>query len=518
MRDERPAAPEQTLSQKLSDLELLFQSVSIGISHFDTNLRYVRINPALAAINGRPVAEHIGKTLSEVVPDLAPLVEPSLRAVLTSGQPIRDKEIRGRVPADSEVERTWISNYYPLLSGQGIRGIACVVQEITELRRAELARREAETLYRTLVETMNDGLGIQDASGTITYVNGGLCRIFGRPAEEIIGRRITDFLDEDNLRIFAEQMKERKQGRTTSYEMSFMRPDGAQVATIVAPARIVEPIGRVTTGSFAVMTDITEHKRIVEELVRRTAELERSNRELEQFAYVASHDLQEPLRMVASYTQLLQKRYRGQLDQEAEDFIGFAVDGANRMQRLIADLLMYSRAGAPGTPLERVDAHEALDGAVANLRMIIEESGARVTRDELADVLADERQLVQVFQNLIGNAIKFHGEAPPRVHVSAARQEERVVFSVADNGAGIAPEFFPRLFQIFHRLHGREVPGTGIGLALCKRIVERHGGQIWLDSTPGQGSTFRFSLPSAPAPGGSLGSRGGGSPRGQSGE
>jgi light-regulated signal transduction histidine kinase (bacteriophytochrome) len=244
----------------------------------------------------------------------------------------------------------------------------------------------------------------------------------------------------------------------------------------------------------------TERRRSEAALRKVTADLERSNRDLEQFAYVATHDLQEPLRMISSYVQLLAQRYKGRLDPDADDFIAFAVDGANRMQCLINDLLAYSRVGSRAKPLVPTDSHAALGQAIVNLAVSIREGGALVTNDELPIVLGDAGQLVQVFQNLIANAIKFHlpGRAPA-VHVSARREKDGMwALRVRDNGIGIAPEFQSRLFTIFQRLHTRdEYPGTGIGLATCKRIVERHGGRVALESEPGHGSTFLFTLPDA---------------------
>ncbi|GEM_PF-2034622 len=226
------------------------------------------------------------------------------------------------------------------------------------------------------------------------------------------------------------------------------------------------------------------------------AELQRSNEELEQFAYVASHDLHEPLRMVTSYMQLLARRYKGILDNEADDFINYAVDGAARMQAMINALLDYSRVGTRGKQFEPVDSETVFENALYNLEILIEENGAVVTHDPLPPVVADKTQMGQLLQNLIGNAIKFHGEEPPRIHVSAVRQGEEWVFSVSDNGIGIESQYANHIFEIFQRLHTRaQYPGTGIGLSVCRKIVERHGGRIWMESEPGKGTTFYFTIP-----------------------
>jgi light-regulated signal transduction histidine kinase (bacteriophytochrome) len=228
----------------------------------------------------------------------------------------------------------------------------------------------------------------------------------------------------------------------------------------------------------------------------RTSELARSNAELEQFAYIASHDLQEPLRMVSSYVQLLERRYKGKLDRDADEFIAFASEGAIRMQRLINDLLAFSRVGSRGKNFDTVNLEAVLDQALENLQLVIKEKKAVVTHDPLPMVFGDIGQLTQVFQNLIDNAMKFRGEELPRVHLSARLDGSGCVCSVQDNGIGIAPEYMNRLFILFQRLHTRtEYPGTGLGLAICKRIVERHGGKIWVESRPGEGSTFYFRIP-----------------------
>jgi len=245
---------------------------------------------------------------------------------------------------------------------------------------------------------------------------------------------------------------------------------------------------------------IEDYQRQAEHLAvsqARAAALEHSNRELREFAYVASHDLQEPLRTVTSYLQLLQRRYQGRLDADADEFIGYAVDGATRMKRLINDLLLYARVDNPRKEMAPASCEDALAQALNNLRATIEEAGAVVTHDPLPAVLSDESQIAQLFQNLIGNAIKFCKDASPIVHISAAPNPEGdILFAVHDNGIGIDPQYYERIFAICRRLHGNnDYPGTGIGLSVCQKIVQRHGGRIWVESQPGQGATFYFTLP-----------------------
>ncbi len=253
---------------------------------------------------------------------------------------------------------------------------------------------------------------------------------------------------------------------------------------------------KTTTSVDNLNREIAERKKAEKEREQLLGELSRSNEELQQFAYIASHDLQEPLRMVASYVQLLENRYKGKLDADADDFIGFAVDGAARMQKMINDLLIYSRVGTRGGSFEPADCEAVLEQALVNLRMAVEESGAGVTHDVLPTVTADDSQLVQLFQNLIGNAIKFRGDETPHIHVLSEEKGGEWIFSVRDNGIGIDRQYAERIFEIFERLHTRsEYAGTGIGLAVCKRIVERHGGRIWVESEAGKGSKFYFTIP-----------------------
>ena len=340
---------------------------------------------------------------------------------------------------------------------------------------------------------------VVNADGEIALLNVQAEKQFGYRRDELLGQKVTNIIPEgfaerliaDGTRSAADALA---QQIGTGIELVGRRRDGTEfpIEIMLSPLASVE--GILVT---AAIRDISTRKQAEWQLLRKVEELNRSNEELQQFAYVASHDLQEPLRMVASYTQLLARRYKGRLDADADEFIAFAVDGANRMQRLIQDLLLYSRVGTKGQELCETSSEEALERALVNLGGAIAESHALVTHDPLPAVLADEVQLTQLFQNLVGNAIKYQGPgAVPRVHVSAAKNGGRQwIFAVKDNGLGIEAQYFERIFGMFQRLHRRdEFAGTGIGLAICKKIVERHGGSISVESQPGHGATFRFVL------------------------
>ena len=279
-------------------------------------------------------------------------------------------------------------------------------------------------------------------------------------------------------------------------EIEEVRRDGRTFPCILTAIPYRDPHGRVI-GIIEDVRDITERKLSERKLKRTMAELVRSNNDLEQFAYIASHDLQEPLRMVSSYVQLLDMRYRGRLDKDADDFISFAVDGAGRMQVLINDLLQFARVTTQGKELKRVDLNEVMDRVLTDMQTSINETGASITSEDLPVVNADDTQMGQVFRNLIGNAIKFRTDRPPVIGITAEKQRKNWIISISDNGIGIDREYYDRIFVIFQRLHGiGTYEGTGIGLALTKKIIERHGGRIWVESVKGEGSTFYITLPS----------------------
>ena len=385
----------------------------------------------------------------------------------------------------------------PLDSPEGTL-VTAAIRDISKRKAADELMWRAERRYRGLLEAAPDPMVVVSQSGEIVLLNVQAEKRFGYTRDELIGRKVTDIIPigfaerliADKLRSPAEALA---QQIGTGIELVALCKDGGEFPIEIMLSPLESADGILVT---AAIRDITARKTAEAVLLGKMEELKRSNEELSQFAYIASHDLQEPLRMVSSYTQLLAKRYAGQLDADADEFIGFAVDGAVRMQRLIQDLLAFSRVGTNKINLARVSSKAALDRALTNLCAAIEESSAVITWDELPTVRADETQLVQLFQNLIGNAIKYQQAGIPRVHISAVRNPDRKWnFSVQDNGLGIDPEYFDRIFGMFQRLHTREqFSGTGIGLAICKKIIDRHDGSITVASAPGEGSVFSFSL------------------------
>jgi PAS domain S-box-containing protein len=384
----------------------------------------------------------------------------------------------------------------PLESDEGTL-VTAAIRDISLRKAAEKHRVQMEGRYRGLLEAAPDAMVVVNQGGEIVLLNVQAEKQFGYRRDELVGQKVKNIIPEGFAeRLIADAHRSAADALAqqigTGIELSGRRKDGSEFPIEIMLSPLESDEGTLVT---AAIRDTSARKK-AEALQQKVEELNRSNEELGQFAYIASHDLQEPLRMVASYTQLLSRRYKGKLDSDADEFIAFAVDGATRMQQLIQDLLAYSRVGTKGKSLLETSSEEALQQALTNLRAAIEESGALVTHDPLPAVLADEMQLIQLFQNLVGNGIKYQSPGVPRVHISAAKNgEEKWIFSVQDNGLGIESQYFEKIFGMFQRLHKRaEFAGTGIGLAICKKIVEGHGGRISVESQPGQGSTFRFAL------------------------
>ena len=358
-------------------------------------------------------------------------------------------------------------------------------------------RSKSEARFRDLLEHAPDATVIVSDTGRIVLINAQAVRMFGYSKEDLLGRSIETLLPErfrerhvEHRRSFLAQPHFRPMG--AGLELFGLHKDGQEFPVEISLSPLHTDQGMVIT---AAIRDVTERKRM-EQIRAANEELARSNAELEQFACIASHDLQEPLRMVSSFCQLLQRRYAGQLGPEADEYIGYAVDGAARMRQLVQDLLTYARVGRPELELRPVDAGAVCDRVIGMFAELIKQSQAQVTRSDLPTVLADETQLTQLFQNLIGNALKYRGDQPPEVRIEARPSGPDCRFSVLDNGIGIDPKYCGQVFEVFRRLHSRgEYPGAGIGLAVCKRIVDRFGGRIWVESQPGKGSEFYFTIP-----------------------
>jgi PAS domain S-box-containing protein len=385
----------------------------------------------------------------------------------------------------------------PLESADGIL-VTAAIRNISVRRDAEHHLAQMEGRYRGLLEAAPDAMVVVNQGGEIVLLNLQAEKQFGYRRDELLGQPVKNIIPEGFAeRLIADRLRSAEDALAqqigAGIELTARRKDGSEFPIELMLSPLESADGILVT---AAIRDITTRKTAEAHLLQKVEELNRSNEELGQFAHIASHDLQEPLRMVASYTALLSKRYKGKLDSDADEFIAFAVDGATRMHGLIQDLLAYSRVGSKGNDLLDTSSDDALQQALLNLRGAIQESGALVTHGSLPNVLADETQLIQLFQNLVGNAIKYQRPGVPQVHIAATvNGGKKWTFSVQDNGLGIETQYFERIFGMFQRLHKREeFAGTGVGLAICKKIVERHGGSISVESQPGRGSTFSFDL------------------------
>jgi len=517
-----PQAPEGAFA--------ILEAIADPFTVIDDRWTLTYVNAAGAEMLGRKPEELVGKNLWDVAPE----------AVGTPFHDAYQRARRERVPVRIEeyyppFDRWFEVNVYPMAQGLAVHSRDITARKHNEETERRLARHAAlradvtealashrdvrsilqhccQSIVETLgvsfarvwtVDASEKNLELQASAGKYTHIDGGHRLVpIGKFKIGLIAEEKKPHLTNDvqhDPRVGNPEWARRE--KMVSFAGYPLLVDGRVVGVMAMFAQ--QPLPSDTLTALAGVADAIaqgiERRRAETELEERLKELARSNADLEQFAYVASHDLQEPLRMVASYNQLLARRYKGKLDSEADEFIAFSVEGVARMQQLIQDLLAYSRVTKRGREFTAVSMDKVLDAALANLARVVEDEHAVVTRDPLPEVTADEGQLVQVMQNLVSNAVKFHGDAPPKVHVSARTTDTEIVVSVADEGIGIDAQYFDRIFIIFQRLHPREkYPGTGIGLAVCKKIVERHGGRIWIESEQGKGSTVSFALPKNP--------------------
>ena len=520
---------EDALRESEERFRAAFESGAIAMTLTSPDNRLLRVNSALCRMLGFSEAELVGRSFVEIThPDDLELNIRGIQRVV-SGETQSFRMEKRYIHKDGRIIWGDMSTALVRNAHGAPLYIVTHIQDITERKQAEQTIRESEHRFRAAIESSPFDFWMIGKDGRYIMQNSTSKQRWG----DLIGKRPEDLsIDSHILSKWQGNNRRALAGGTVYGDVNYVIQgeertfhniispilDGETILGILGiniditerkkmeealrrsheelELRVKERTAELNDSNRQLTLEIDVRKQVEEKLTRAMAELARSNTELEQFAYVTSHDLQEPLRMVSSFVQLLAKRYKGKLDQDADDFINYAVDGVTRMQGLIKDILAYSRVGSRGKEFKSISSEVVLAHALSNLKTGIEQSGAVVTRDPLPVVTGDNSQLVQLFQNLIGNAIKFHKEGAPRIHVSAHQQGNEWVFSVADTGIGIAPESFARIFLIFQRLNDRkQYPGIGIGLAICKKVVERHGGEIWAKSEPGMGSTFYFTLP-----------------------
>ncbi len=501
--EERVRERTAELAHANARLQAILDALPVGVWVADadgtmvlTNRTAVRIYGGAAPLARRVEEYAVYRLCRQGTGELIPVADyPLVRAL--HGEPVTEMVM--------DFERfdgtrgTQIAFSTPIRDAAGaVTGGVAIALDITALRETERALAESETRYQTIVETASEGIAISLPDGPFTYANRRMGELLGYPAGEIVGLSSLDLTFDDWCPEVCRARGDLRRGEVLQGEFKFRHRDGSAVWTLYSASPIFNEHGE-HVANLALHTDITERKKAEQDLKQYADRLERSNEELQRFAYVASHDLQEPLRTIVSFSQLLERRYRGQLGQDADEYIAFIVDGGNRMQALIRDLLQFSRIETQAGEPVPVGAGRTVMDALVTFNGLVREIGATVTVGPLPTVRTDPRQLEQVFANLVGNAIKYRRpEVPLDIRIAAKRANGMWEFSVSDNGIGIEPQYFDRIFEMFRRLHTHDkYEGTGIGLAVVKKIVERYGGSIRVESAPGEGSTFFFTLPAA---------------------
>ncbi|MCD2205055.1 PAS domain-containing sensor histidine kinase [Halobacterium sp. KA-6] len=463
--EQRKTALETELSEILGRISDAFYAL-------DDEWRFTHLNDQAADIMQHSREELLEEVIWDVFPDSAGVYREHFERAMRTQEPVTFEVHVGGLDS-------WLEfNVHPSETG-----VSVYFRDVTDRK----TREQTLSKYRTIVETVQDGIYVKDEDGTFTMVNDAYAELTGYEREELVGAHASLVVDEATIDRATQQKATASDVGDATVEAPIETADGERIPTEASFATIETEDGE--TEQVGVVRDISDRK----EYERK---LETSNERLEQFAYAASHDLQEPLRMVSSYLQLIEDRYGDELDEDGQEFINFAVDGADRMRAMIDGLLEYSRIETQGNPFDTVDLDSILASVREDLQLQITESNASITAEPLPRVNGDADQLRQVFQNLVENAIEYSGDEPPEITISAERADDKWRVDVSDNGIGLDAEDSDRIFEVFERLHSRdEHPGTGIGLALCQRVIERHDGEIWVESTPGEGATFSFTLP-----------------------
>lgn len=462
------------------------------IALYDEERRFVFVNSYALEMSGLSLSNYIGRRDEDLFPPgVTRCYLPLLQKAMDTLKP-QTKECTIRL----KTKRTLILTFIPMLDEKGrLHRVMSNSFDITERKNAETELSKSELLFRKVWESSFDGMRLINEKGIMVKVNDAFCNMVGMQREELEGELFTKIYKSSHEELLKKAVY-RIQTRTVvpRYVEKFDLWNGKSIWFEVSNNML--KISRSSPMLLSIFRDISQRKLAEDRLNRTIKKLEESNRELEQFAYVASHDLQEPLRMVSNYTQLLAKRYQSKLDETGREFINFAVNGAMRMQSLIKDLLAYSRVTTKARPFEPTDCNEVLNIVLMDLKVAIEESRAVVTSGPLPKIMADPTQFRQLLQNLLSNSLKFRTEKAPEINISVESRESEWLFKITDNGIGIDPQYYERIFMLFQRLHDSGTyPGTGIGLAICKKIVERHGGRMYVESEPGNGTAFYFTIP-----------------------
>lgn len=491
-------------SQEVRDsLRTTLASIGDAVISSDTRGRVVFANPIAQSLLGLREDDIVGKHLDEVFYIVNEFSRQKVESPVA--QVLREGRIVGMANhtvliAKNGAEIPIDDSGAPIRDESGaIQGTVLVFRDVTARRRAD----ETSRLLASIVQSSDDAIFSKDLSSIVTSWNRGAERIFGYSAQEMIGLSIGVIFPPDRLEELSHIMQRIAAGERIEHFQTVRRTKDGEflnVSLMISP--MLDPVGRIT-GASVISRDITDQVRAADRLARLNADLQRSNQvlaltnqDLERFAFIASHDLQEPLRMITAYSQLLIKSYPGQFPSEAGTFVDNIVDGTTRMRELLSDLLAYTEIRSrEEQPLEVVDLNAVLTDVLRNLKASIDESGAVVTSERLPLLRVYRAHFQPLFQNLIGNAIKYRSGQPPRIHVSVREVNGELRFAVSDNGMGIDAEYHKQIFEVFRRLHGKKIPGTGVGLAICQRVVERYGGRIWVESQAGQGATFLFTLP-----------------------
>ena len=481
----------QDLQRRTNEVEALLTHAPIGFAFFDRDHRYTRINHVLCEINGLPESAHLGRVMSEVLP-VNRSTDPILAEVFQTGRAV-EREVAGETPKAPGVKRYWWAGFFPIQErDQPVSGAGVFVLEITDRKRTE----HSMALLSAIVSSSEDAILSKDLGGVITSWNRGAESLFGYSAAEAIGRNVTMLIPEERLGEETDFLERLNQGQHVNhFETVRKRKDGTVLHISLTLSPLVDTNGKIMGGS-KIARDISNRVKNREALKAVNRDLRIANEDLSQFAFAAAHDLREPLRNVRAYTEFLTELCSEDPDQKIQWAKTVIAEGVQRMDDLLSGLLDYTRLGGSEQEIfVGVDVSLAVQGALRNLEQMIETSSAQIAFEALPVVPGNEHNYVQLFQNLIGNAIKYRGTETPRITICAEAKGRDWLFSVRDNGIGIAQEYHGRIFGVFKRLHGKEIPGTGIGLAICQKIVERYRGRIWVESELGKGAKFLFTIP-----------------------